>query len=96
MLGKQFVMKNSVSVLAVLALAACARTQSPAAPDSADACAAADYQGLVGAQLAAVTLPAGLNMEIIEHGAAPPSPADPARMIFQLDAEGRISRVYCG
>ena len=87
-------MKNSVSVTAILALAACAGTQQgPAAPD---ACGASDYQGLVGAQLAAVTLPAGLNMDIIAYGAEPPSPADPARVLLQLDAEGRISRVYCG
>lgn len=85
-------------LLGLLLATACARTETPApevSPSSVD-CGAAGYQAMVGAQLAAVTMPAGLNMEIVEYGAAPPMPADPARMIFELDADGRIARVYCG
>lgn len=79
----------------VLLAAACARTETPEPPPPG-LCGAAGYQGLVGTQLAAVTLPAGLNMEILQFGAAPPSPADPSRILMQLDAQGRITRVYCG
>lgn len=88
-------MMRMITPLAVLMIAACAETQEPAEPVVTD-CAAARYQGVVGARLAAVTLPAGLNMDIVEFGAASPSPSDPSRMLFQLDAEGRIARVYCG
>lgn len=88
-------MLRSCMVLSLLLVAACAQTEPEPAANS-DTCGAERYQGLVGAQLAAVILPAGLNMTVIEYGAAPPSPADPSRMLFQLDAEGRIARVYCG
>lgn len=88
-------MMRVIAPFIVLMVAACAETEDPAEPVVAD-CGAAGYQAMVGAQLAAVTLPAGLNMDIVEFGAAPPSPADPSRMLFQLDAEGRIVRVYCG
>lgn len=82
-------------IAGLLFAAACARTETPE-PTTPDSCGAAGYQGLVGAQLAAVTLPAGLNMEIVEFGAAPPSPDDPSRILMQLDTQGRITRVYCG
>lgn len=86
--------KIGVLILALF-VAACARTET-SAPTTPAYCGATGYQGLVGAQLAAVTLPAGLNMAIVEFGAPPPSPVDPSRIIMQLDAQGRITRVYCG
>ena len=78
---------------ALLALAAC---EAAPPPDAADACGAAGYQSLVGAPLAAVTLPADLNDRVIRPGEAVTLDFRPDRLNLELDADGTIVRVYCG
>ncbi|MEM8696105.1 MAG: I78 family peptidase inhibitor [Pseudomonadota bacterium] len=59
-------------------------------------CPADQSQSLVGAQLAAVTLPAGLNMRIINPGDAVTQDFQPGRMNIMLDRNGVITRIDCG
>jgi hypothetical protein len=76
----------------VLALAACV-----AAGPEEESCGAAGMQDLVGqdkAVFAAMTLPVGTR--IIEPGMAITEDYSPSRLNIDLDAEGRITRVWCG
>lgn len=84
-----------IFAIAAMTLAGCAKNAEPT-HEAKDACPAADYEGLIGAQLAAVTLPSGLNMAVIDHDAEAPTPVDPSRMLVQLDDAGRIVSVTCG
>ena len=61
-----------------------------------DACGASGYQALVGSLLAAVTLPADLEARIIQPGDAVTMDFAAERMNIEVDAEGRIVRIYCG
>ena len=76
--------------------AACARVETAEAPSVADACSAADYQSLTGARLAAVTLPADLNIRIIGPGQVVTTDYDAERLNIDVDVVGNIIRVYCG
>ncbi|MEE4209494.1 MAG: I78 family peptidase inhibitor [Parvularcula sp.] len=59
-------------------------------------CPADEYQGFVGAQLAAVTYPRDLNVRIIEPGQMYTQEYRADRMNFHLDEDGVITKVICG
>ena len=67
-------------------------------PDApvADACGASGYQSLLGASLAAVTLPEDVNVRVIRPGDAVTMDHREDRMNIELDDDGTITRVYCG
>ena len=61
-----------------------------------NACGADGYQGLLGSNIAAVTLPADLNQRIIAPGTMVTMDYIPTRLNIRTDAEGVIVEVYCG
>lgn len=61
-----------------------------------ETCPAADYEGLVGSSLAAVTLPAGLNMRIIGPDTAVTLEIIDSRINFFVDDDGIVTSVSCG
>jgi hypothetical protein len=76
-----------------LALSGCVAAEVP----DPGACGAAGMQGLVGQGrevLAAMTLPEGTR--VIEPGQPVTTDYSPARLNIDLDAKGRIARVWCG
>lgn len=69
----------------------------PVLPPGPDACGASGMQGLIGqdrAVLAAMTLP--LGSRVIAPGMAITEDYSPQRLNLDLDARGRITRVWCG
>ncbi|MFD1341109.1 I78 family peptidase inhibitor [Litorisediminicola beolgyonensis] len=76
------------------ALASC--TDGATNPDTEDLCRASDYTSLVGAPLAAVTLPAELNTRILPPGSAMTMDYRPERLNIELDEFGVITRLFCG
>lgn len=90
-------MKRLVVALAGASiLAACEPTQPEPAPLPEDACGAAGYQTLIGASLAAASFPAGLNMRVIRPGDMVTMDYRADRMNVELDADGRIVKIFCG
>ena len=81
-----------VMLPAAVLLAACESSRGSVE----DACGASGYQSIVGSLLAAVTLPADLGARIIQPGTAVTTDYDAQRINIQLDADGRITRVFCG
>ena len=79
----------AATVLACLALAACAEEEPVPCP-------APDYESLVGTNIAAVTLPADLETRIYEEGSALTQDFRPERMNIETDSAGRILRLWCG
>ena len=79
---------------ALFVLGAC--QVAPVAAPGAGTCPADAYQGLVGAPLAAVTLPADLDSRIVGPGIAVTMDYRSDRMNIEIDGAGRITRVYCG
>jgi hypothetical protein len=76
-----------------LGLAGCVGAKVPAA----DACGAAGLQNLIGQSrdvLAAMTLPQGTR--VIEPGMPITEDYSETRLNIDLDAQGRIARVWCG
>ena len=61
-----------------------------------DACGASGYQSLVGAQLASVTLPADLGARVVGPDDVVTTDFSAERLNIEVDADGRITRVYCG
>ena len=90
--------RHALSLLVLPLLAACAAPGTvPARPDqSGDACGASGYQSLIGRPLAAVTLPAGLDLRIINPGDAVTMDFRDTRLNFELDADGNVAVVRCG
>ena len=101
--------RASLFALALLT-AACGQTTTPAEPTpdpvaaapqtreeatAQDTCGAAAYASMVGSNVAAITLPAGLNHRII----APDTPVtmdfSAERINFITDANGLITSVEC-
>ena len=78
----------------ILVLAAC-QVEPVASPQPSD-CGADAYQSLVGAQLAAVTLPADLNARIIGPDTAITMDFRPDRLNIEVEESGWIMAVYCG
>lgn len=87
-------MQPKTSALMGLVLAAMACTPVP--DPGAEGCRPGDYQGLVGAPLAAVTLPAGADIRVIQPGDMVTQDFRPGRTNIEVDESGIITRVYCG
>ncbi|QBF30300.1 I78 family peptidase inhibitor [Thalassococcus sp. S3] len=82
-------------LLFCLALAGC--TLDGAVEDERpDTCGASGYQSLIGQPIAAVTLPADLNMRIVGPGDIVTMEYDASRLNFETDEMGVIQRVTCG
>ena len=81
-------------IAALLMLFAACAAAPPGTGPQPD-CALA-YRSLVGAPMAAVTLPDGLSHRIIPPGTAITMDYSADRVNFDLDAGGRITRVWCG
>lgn len=83
----------------VLSLAACAPMAPLPGPGggTGDACGASRLGSLLGRPASAVA-PLGLTTpyRIIRPGDAVTMDFAPARLNFELDAAGRIVRIYCG
>lgn len=89
------------SLLAAVLLAACVAAEppvpTPLPPSGPDTCGASGMQDLVGRNrsvLAAMTLPAGTR--VIEPGMPVTEDYSAQRLNLDLDARGRIVRVWCG
>jgi hypothetical protein len=78
------------------------QSDSAAAPDAtgeqpaADLCHAADYQSLVGSNIAAVTLPADLNHRVIRPGDTVTEEFNAERLSIYTDEAGVITEAKCG
>lgn len=89
-----------LSLVAALSLSACVvvAPEGPMPPEpSPDACGAASLQSFVGkdeAILAATTFAA--PMRILRPGMAVTMEYSPERLNFEIDARGKIVRVFCG
>lgn len=86
----------SLSKYAILAgtipmLMACTSENTPPAAD----CPASAYRSLIGASLAAVSLPAGLQTVIIGPGDTVPTETGETVMVIETDASRVIRRIYC-
>ena len=81
----------------LLALAACAAPVAPATlPSPADPCGADAHAGLVGANVAAVTLPADLNARIVGPDTIVTMDHRPERLNIETNADGTIIALRCG
>jgi len=85
-------------IVPTLAVLACAQPMQPApALPGPDACGASELQHLVGEDesvFAAMTFPQGTRF--IPPNSAITLDHNPARLNFDLDESGRITRVWCG
>lgn len=72
-----------------LALTACVAEEE-------DACGAVQYRSLVGANIAAVSLPAALDDRVIGPDTAVTMDFVPTRLNIEIDGDGEILRLYCG
>jgi hypothetical protein len=89
-------MIRAVSILAVLALAACVPATEPIAVD-ADVCRASGSQNLVGQSadiLAAMTFPIGTRL--IYPDTVVTMDLSPERLNIVVGRTNRIEEVYCG
>ncbi|KQI68270.1 Peptidase inhibitor I78 family protein [Loktanella sp. DSM 29012] len=75
-------------------LAACVTGPAPVPSD--DGCGAAGYAGLLGQNIAAVTLPADLNHRVIGPNQMVTMDYVESRVNFETDIVGTIMRVTCG
>ncbi|WP_167766890.1 I78 family peptidase inhibitor [Jannaschia formosa] len=78
-----------ILVTGVLALSACVMEEE-------DPCGAEQYRSLVGANIAAVSLPASLNDRVIGPDTAVTMDFVPTRLNIEIDEDGEIQRLYCG
>ena len=88
-------------LLIVLALAGCTEATSDEKPQLGDAteesCGLAEVEGLVGQNIAAVTMPAREDpVRVIKPGQAITLDFNPSRLNIDLDSAGVITRVWCG
>lgn len=62
----------------------------------ADTCNADGYAELLGSNIAAVMLPAGLNMRIVNETDLVTTDFDPERLNIEVVAQGVIHKISCG
>ena len=86
-------MRRAIALSGAMAIAGCVAVTDGAETDT---CGASDYQSLVGANIAAVTLPADLNDRLIRPGDMVTMDFDPTRINFRLDGRGHIIAIDCG
>lgn len=85
-------MKVRVASLGLLiSVAGCAPEVS-----AEDTCGRAGYAGLIGANIAAVTLPASPDLRVFQEGSAVTQDFRPTRTNIVFADGGEIIRVYCG
>ena len=82
-------------VMTALLLAGCQAAEGPP-PGGDDPCGARQYRSLVGAPVAAVTLPTGLDLRIVGPDDAVTMDYVETRLNLRTDAEGVILAVTCG
>ena len=96
---------------AVLALAACGQTTTPADPPAEeptaagpqtreeataqDTCGASAYRSFIGTNLAAVSLPADANIRVVQPDTMVTEDFRPDRVNIITDAQGQITSVEC-
>lgn len=88
-------MKHAVLILA-LAAAGCAAPPPPPLDGDADACGAAALQDRIGLGRTALTDPLPPGTRIIPPGTAVTQDFRPDRLNIDVDAGGRITRIWCG
>jgi Peptidase inhibitor I78 family len=69
--------------------------QTAAEATAQDTCGAAEYRGLVGQNFAAVTLPAGNNIRIIQPDTMVTQDFNPTRINMIVGADGIITAFEC-
>ncbi len=92
-------MKNLAIMMILPVLMACdgIQTAAPATPDAgSDTCGASGYSSLIGQNFAAVTLPVGTDLRVINPGDMVTMDYRATRVNFELDAGGLITVVRCG
>lgn len=94
----QTLVKNGVLILGMLTLVACQPDNALPVGDGPgpQACKPARYEGLVGAQVAAITLPADLEHRIIGPDTMVTMDYVPERLNIHTDKNGRVLRISCG
>ena len=85
-------MYKFVLALALGLLAACVGSQDETPPD----CQADGYRGLIGQNVAGITLPADLNHRIIGPNTAVTMDFLADRINFIIDEANTIARIQCG
>lgn len=65
-------------------------------PSDADTCARAEYEGLIGTNIAAVTLPADPKIRVIGPDDLVTTDFIEDRVNIEFDASGEIVRITCG
>ncbi len=88
--------KATAAALFALPLIACGTATNTDPAPAADACGASGYQSLIGANIAAVTLPAELNHRVIGPNDAYTEDHVPSRLNIFTDENGAIITVRCG
>lgn len=79
-----------------LLLGACQAALPGKPPAAGASCDAGAHAALIGRNLAAVTLPAGMDTRIIRPGDLVTQDYKPGRLNLHLDADGVIEMVNCG
>lgn len=82
------------ALILLTALAACQEETSTDVED--DPCGRATYAGLIGTNIAAVTLPGDLRHRVIPPDTAVTMDFVPERLNILTDAEGMILSLRCG
>ncbi|UWR47028.1 I78 family peptidase inhibitor [Phaeobacter inhibens] len=77
-----------VGLAALFGLNACAPAE--------ETCNRAGYTGLLGASLAAITVPNDANLRVIMMGEIVTMDFDPRRANLHIDADGRVADITCG
>lgn len=86
----------ALMALAALPLSACMAEETPATGDPADTCGMSGYSGLVGTNVAAVTLPADKVVRVLKEGQPATMDFLEDRLNIETDDDGIILRLYCG
>lgn len=88
---------SSIAMILLVGCSSAAPVPSAGGPvDPTDPCGAQGYTSLLGASLAAVTLPVDLNDRVTRPGDAVTMDYDPTRLNIELDADGTIVGLSCG
>ena len=87
-------LKSAIGAAAItLLVIGCETTSSNETPGI---CNAADYQSLIGSNIAAITLPSDLVHRIIRPGDAYTQDYSASRLNLFTDEDGTVMRVTCG
>jgi hypothetical protein len=85
-----------LTLLLLGTLASCGLTPAGEPAIGGDTCGAAGYRGLVGKNIAAVTLPRAAPIRVLGPDDAATMDHVPERLNIMTNAEGRILRLRCG